>query len=458
MRSRLQSRGFSPFIYFYILTAAAITGLILKNQVAFAGYVLTLTIGLAFLYSVFQRDTAPFFSMIIFIYAPFLAFLRQYVISYNGISLILFAALALWFINNRQVFLEIITCKVRIGIILFVFLFVGYGVLLGIPVERFMKFIETTLALLVFSMALKSVRYVRKYTIYFIASSSLIILGLLQHIETRFIFETSNAVHKADPSAYSIALVLSAFFIIADKKVWISQMSQEWLQRMKYPLLAFIVVLTILTTSRIGFFTFAGSYLLFLILSRFNLKQMLPIILVVSLSFVFISNTEYSDIAEHWFNKTFNNDRGISAATTGRADQWKMAGVYLVNEPIGNVLSGFGPGKGPIFSQIYSTRINAIASMAGGSYQLHSLYLNVLIEFGLIAFVCFLIFLIRRFVKAYSIFTKLNFKLPILALFAYVLYISSTSGLGVVPGMFIAIFLLNIDDFKRKNRNIQQGK
>tara|TARA_R110001583_G_scaffold8896_2_gene41971 strand:- start:19620 stop:20990 length:1371 start_codon:yes stop_codon:yes gene_type:complete len=454
----LQSRGFSPFIYFYIITVGALVGLILSNQIAFAGYVLTLTIGIAFLYSIFQKDTAPFFSMVIFIYAPFLAFLRQYVISYNGISLILFAALILWFINNRQIFLEIIFCKVRIGIILFVFLFVAYGMFLGIPIERFMKFVETVLALLLFSMVLKSVRYVRKYTIYFIASSTLIIISLLQHIETRFIIEVGDAVHKADPSAYSIALVLSAFFIIADKKLWISQMSKGWLRKIKYPLLAFILIMTILTTSRIGFFTFAGSYLLFLILSRFNIKQTYPILIVVGLSFVFISNTSYSEIAEHWFNKTFNNARGISAATTGRADQWKMAGVYLVSAPSGKILSGFGPGKGPVFSQKYSTRINAIESMAGGSYQLHSLYLNVLIEFGLIAFVCFLIFLVRRFMKAYLIFTKLNFKLPILALFAYILYISSTSGLGVVPGMFIALFLLSVDDFKRRKPLVIKGK
>jgi len=452
MRSEVQSSGFGSFIYFYLLTVGVISGLILMDQIILAGYVLTVTFGVALIYSVFQWDAAPFFTMVIFIYAPFLALLKQYVISYHGISIILFAALILWFIYNRQVFLEIIYCRVRISIVVFVFLFVAYGMFLGVPFELFMRYIETVLALFVFSMLLKSVRYVRQYTIYFIASSSLIILSFLQHIGTRFIIEIGGVVHKANPSAYSIALVLSAFFIFADKKVWISQMSNEWLVKFKYPLLAFILILTILTTSRTGFFVFIGSYLLFLILSKFNIKQFLPILVAVSLSFVFIINSSYSEITKHWFNKTFRNERGISSATTGRLEQWKMARVYLVSETPVNILSGFGPGNGPIFTKEFSIKANTIGAMRGSSHQLHSLYLNILIEFGLIAFVCFCIFLIKRFMKVFSVFRKLNYKLPLLALFAYMLYISASSGLGVIPGMFIALFLLNIDDLKRKKK------
>jgi len=455
MKTRIQSSGFSAFFYFYLLTVGALVGLILKDQIVLAGYVLTITLGIVFIYSIFQRDAAPFFTIVILIYAPFLAFLRQYVISYNGTSVILFAALILWFINNRQLFLEIISCWSRIGIIVFVSLFVAYGMIIGVPFERFMKFIETVLAILLFSMVLKSVRYVRQYTIYFIASSALIILSFLQHIDTRFVIETSDIVHKANPSALSIGLVLSAFFIFVDGKVWISQMNNKWLNRIKYPLLACILILTILTTSRIGVFMLIGSYLIFMIISRFSIKQLLPILVAVCMSFVFISTTSYSEITQRWYNKTFKNERGISGATSGRADQWKMAGVYLINESPLNILGGFGPGKGPGFSQKFSTRVNAIESMAGGSHQLHSLYLNILIEFGLIAFVCFWIFLIKRFKKVFSVYIKLNYKLPLLAFFGYLLYIGSTSGLGVIPGMFIALFLLDINDLKQKKKGIR---
>ena len=455
MKTRIQSRGFSTFFYFYLLTVGAIVGLILKDRIVLAGFVLTLTLGVAFVYSIFQRDAAPFFTIVILIYAPFLAFLRQYVISYNGTSVILFVALMLWLINNRQLFLEIISGGSRIAIIVFVFIFVAYGMIIGVPFERFMKFVETVLAILLFSMLLKSVRYVRQYTIYFIASSALVIISFLQHIDTRFVIETTEVVHKGNPSALSIALVLSAFFIFVDGKVWISQMSNKWLKRIKYPLLACILILTILTTSRIGVFMLIGSYLIFMVISRFSFKQLLPILVAVCLSVVFISYTGYSEITERWYNKTFKNERGISGATSGRADQWKMAGVYLVSESPLDILGGFGPGKAPNFSQKFSTRVNAIESMAGGSHQLHSLYLNILIEFGLVAFICFCIFLIKRFKKVFSVYTKLNYKLPLLAFFGYMLYIGSTSGLGVIPGMFIALFLLNVEDLKRKKKGIR---
>ncbi len=161
---------------------------------------------------------------------------------------------------------------------------------------------------------------------------------------------------------------------------------------------------------------------------------------------MFIINSRYADIAEHWFNKTFRNEEGISGASAGRADQWKMAGLYLVSgEPL-TILIGYKPGKAPEFSREYSTKVNAISSMFGRSYQLHSLYLNMLIEYGLVAFIVFIWFFIKRWRDVNLIYKQYGNTIPLLALIGYMIYIGSVSGLGIIPGMFISLFLINHDE------------
>jgi len=445
MDNMLPANSNKTFLFYYCITAGVISLLINANRIDLAGSFLGLTLALSFIYSLSKSYSGAYFTMIIFVYSPFLSYLRQYVVSYNFISVILILTLLLWLLTNRELFTKIFLNKANLGIVVFIFLFILYGLMSGNPFNRFAKFFETLLAMQVFSMLLRSLFFVRRYIIYFVFSSALLIISLLQHISTRFAIETNQGSYSADPSGYSIALVLSAFFISADNNLWITQFDKyPLLKKSKNLLLSIVVILTILTTSRIGFFALAGSYSIFLIFEKFKIKLLSPIVLTIFLSFLYLSNSNYSKIVEKWTIKTFSNNQGIAGATSGRSDQWEMTGLYLMKDIPSNILFGYGPGNGPKFSEKYSKKVNSIASMYGKSYELHSLYLNILIEFGLFAFIIFMFFLLKRLKQAYVLYMKIGIQLPFLATTGYLIYIGSVSGLGLVSGMFIALILLPV--------------
>ena len=129
----------NPFSILYLASFIILTGLILNKQVVLAGTVLTLIFCLAFVFCLFQDSPAGIFTMTILVFSPFLAFLRQYVISYNGTSMILLSALLLWFLMDRGSMLRRTLLDRRIFIIIvFVVIFVIYGLLTGAPLSRFM--------------------------------------------------------------------------------------------------------------------------------------------------------------------------------------------------------------------------------------------------------------------------------------------------------------------------------
>jgi len=433
----------NPFLFFYLFIVATLSFLILNNQIILAGRVLTIAFAFVLIISFFQKNQALFFTMAIFVLSPFLAFLRQYVISYNGASIILVIALTLWLLKDRgKTFGRTISDRRILSICIFITFFILYGIFGGVSLNRFMKYIETVLSILIFSMSLNYFDSVKKSFIYFIISSILIVLSLLQHIDTRFVFESGVESFKADPSAYSIGLVLAAFFLNEEKGTWIFNNSGSKAKRLRYPLVIAIIILTFLTTSRIGFFTLIGSFLIFAVISRDGVKSLKSVGIAVLIAFVFITNSKYYDISERWFNKTFKNEKGIASASSGRSDQWKMAWYYLNNGKMDEVLFGYGPGKAPLFTSKYSTIVPGVKTLIGKSMQLHSLYLNIMVEYGLIAFLFFVLFIYYCWKNAYANYKLYHFSLPLLSLIGYLIYIGSVSGNGIIPAMFISLFML----------------
>jgi O-antigen ligase len=436
----------SPIGLLYLFFTIIISTLIYSGNIGQAGIVVTIVLLLSFFYSLVNFSKGPeFFSSILFIFSPFLAFLRSDVISYNGLSLILLLTILIWIIHSSSYFAKILFQRNIIWFILFYISFVLYGLLLGNSIYRFMKFIETLLSIVVFSLYLRKSDEFSKFSIYFIMSSILLVIALSGNIETRFVFEDSesNAI-KADPSMLSLNLILSSILLLVDKGYWVSLFRNGRNSTMKYLFLFASICVTVITTSRIGMFVAFFSILAVTALTRVKLKTVLFIPILLTAVFIFISNSRFSDIADHWFNKTFNNESGIEGATTGRSSQWEMTWEYLKEGNIFDIITGYGPGNAPVFSEVYSKKIDATASMYGKAFEMHSFYLNVLIEFGLIAFVIFLVFFVKRLKYLYYFGKKSEINIGFIIMLAYMFYIFSVSGLGIVSGIVISIFINNL--------------
>lgn len=432
--------------------------IVFTNHFAVAGKVLTLFIGLSFAYSVLKKDGVYLFSAAMIVFSPFIGLLRQHVISYNGVSIILFMTLVYWFVRKRQLFINTMFSRILVGIFLFVMIFVFYGLMIGGEILQFTRIMETMMMLFVTRLYLTNYDYFKKYNFYFIISAIMLVASLAKNASTRFEFKdgASESV-SADPSMLSIGLVLSAVLIISDRANWIGFFADNKRKLIKNIALVVIMFLLVVTTSRIGFLMLTSVLFFWLALRKFNPKYFLPIIGALFVTFTIVSMSTYSDLADKWIEKTFSNEKGLAGASTGRANQWSEAFLYFEEEGLWKVLTGYGPGKGQEFSLKYSTKIeDAIDSMYGKAFELHSFYLNVMVEYGLIAFAVFLLFMFRRFKKLFKIYRIQKTELPIFALILYLTYIITVSGFGAVPGIVLGI---SVCDFKlNKTKRSYAGK
>lgn len=437
-RTKLLSSQNLGILLFQIL----LTILLLGNKVSQAGLILGFVLVFSGVAMLFKKNGPSLFTSLIFAFSPFIGFLRQNIISYNGISFILIFTIILWIYKNNSTALLVLRSKRVLGVFVFFMLFILYGVLIGSPLERFMKYFETALAIVVFSMYLRDTSYFRKYAPNFILSSILLVLALAQNASTRFIFEDDSSTEvKADPSALGIALVFSLLLVVVDDGRWLFLIYKRSVQKIKYLIVLIIFILLVITTSRIGFITLVGTLLIWSFLKLKNAKSFALIFLTGIVGFYYINSSIYASLVEQWVDKTINNQNGIAGATTGRAEQWAMVGEYIDSENLSVIMFGYGPGNGPKFSEKYSLKVNVIDSMYGKAYELHSLYLGVLVEFGMLAFLIFIFFLIKMVFLNFKFSLNGLSDLPIVGSFVYLFYIFSVSGLGIIPGLLIAIFI-----------------
>lgn len=426
---------------------ASVSLIVFTNQMGLAGKVLTLFIGLSFVYSAIKKEGVYLFSAALIVFAPFIGLLRQYVISYNGVLIILSMTLVYWFVKKRQLFINVMFKKTQVGIFLFVMIFAVYGTLIDVQPLQFARVIETMIMAFITRLYLTRYDYFIKFNIYFILSAILLVASLAKHASTRFEFtDSTSGMVAADPSILSIGLVLGAVLLISDRARWVGFFADNKRKLLKYTTLVVIMFLLVVTTSRIGFLMLTSVLFFWLALRKFRPKYLLPVAGALFVTFAIVSVSSYSDLANKWKEKTFSNTQGLAGASTGRADQWEEAFLYLGEESLWKVLTGYGPGRGPQFSLQYSTKIEgATATTYGKGLELHSLYLNVMVEFGLIAFAIFLWFIFRRIRKLLKVHRIQKTELPLFAMILYLTYIITVSGFGTVPGI---VFGIAICDFK----------
>ncbi len=407
-----------------------------------AGMFLAAVFGVLFVNSMLLNHGAYFFAINIFIFSPFLMILRQYFISYNGVIILLFFSLILWITKNYNIFKFVIFRTKFLLLALFILIYTIYGAFMGVPVLKFIKFHETILAILIFLMLLTSINYFRKYVVFFILSSVLLVLSLSKYFQTRFFIQTDDLKFGLDPSSISVALTMSLIFVLIDNNFWIIHFTNKNIQKFKIFIVAFIISLIILSTSRVNFFVAIVIFIVYFFLEKQKFISFISVGVLAVLVFLTLKFSGQTKVSDKFFKKTFNNERGIEAATTGRSEMWVMTGFYLINSDILSILVGTGPGSGQDFTEEYSKKAD-VKLIYGKRYELHSLYLNVLVEFGFIAFIFFISFIITRLIKLFKFYKKYKTTIPFASFIAYLTYVFSVSGLGLVPGLLLSFSLIN---------------
>lgn len=411
------------------------------NLIGVSFYIIT---SISFFYSMIAKKP-NFFTEFIFVFAPLISIYKDFAFPYSFASYLLLANIFLYALIRPVILINAFKNKSLMILLLYISTFVFIGLIQGRELTIFIKYIETALSVFVFTAYfLNNKVNLYYYTIFLI----IMFFSLFQFIDSRYEFEILDQAFKVNPSLLSVMMLVPLSYILSLRNNKLINFSSRYTNF----ILILLVSCLILTTSRTGIFVLL--FLLVLMFFNDSIKRSSVYLLLTfcTLTFIYFF-TNSTDVLDLWINKTFFNTKGFSGSSTGRFDQWLMSYNYFMETDLPSLLFGFSPGSGYDFTGQYNKTIPANYAMYGKQINLHSLYLNIFVEYGLIAFFFFVAFLMKAFknIRSYRIKFNDNF---ISIIFTVFLILSLTgSSLGLINGFIFSLILTTFNVKKLYEEN-----
>ena len=274
-----------------------------------------------------------------------------------------------------------------------------------------------------------------------VVSSCAMALGLLPHLastgDNRLGIVVLEGFHLGNPIQLGLPLALSLVALFADEGYWLKLRSRPFVR-----LLIFVPVgaLLALTTSRAAWLVaFAGLLCAFL-LSRRSRVTVLAGALVGLVIFQAIRLSPAGNVLDAGVDRTFGAERTTRSRTSGRSDQWIVA-WHAVTDTAGSLLWGYGPGSG---AEVYARKSLEVANIefeVGREMSLHSLFMQVAVESGLIGLILLLGWCIAGAVRVVAWSRRFRLALPMAGYLGFILIAATVSGTDTVSGMFLGLGL-----------------
>lgn len=204
----------------------------------------------------------------------------------------------------------------------------------------------------------------------------------------------------------------------------------------------------ILTTALLYLTTSRGSWLVVVaasfvgwVVGRGERGRILLIIAMVAVTLPTVLLTRYGPGVRLGLERTFGADRRVESRTSGRSDQWVVAYSAFTASP-SSLLYGYGPGMGPTVYARDSLSVPGIQYAVGGEAQLHSLFMQVAVEAGVLGLAplavwCALI--LRRTVNWTRRYREV---FPLVAFVGYLCIGATVNAQGATAGVFLGVALL----------------
>lgn len=432
----------------YILCALSLSILIFLGSYKFAGLLLTFYIFSGIIYTFFKKVETIFMVSWLIGFSPFIILLRQFIISYSGFTILLILITFLIILFSPSIFRFSYKNKILFSVFVFFSLFVLFGILQGNNYLFFMKYIEMILSIMLIVPLLN-------YDLHKINAFRNMVFGtifmwlvLAKDISSRFELVTSQGFSiGGDPSSLAIFLVFSLILILFN-----DGKDLNWIENSKLRIFLSILLISLLfiSTSRTNM-SIILVLLLFFALN--NTKGFLKYIFIFIPLFILIylnSSVEFTDeINKFFIDKLFNEDRTLNQLTTKRFDQWLISLYYAFNENFLQVLIGYGPGN-INFLYEYSHKYQSYLDIQtfGKNFPIHTFYMTVLVEYGLIAFILFIFFILKVLFYNLKLYFFKGIDLPLYFTITYLMTIFGNLGASITGGIMASF---SIYYFSKKN-------
>lgn len=238
-----------------------------------------------------------------------------------------------------------------------------------------------------------------------------------------------------NPAQLGLALALGFLALTLDRGQWMNlERKPVW----RIGLLAAVVVLLALTTSRASWTVAIGGLAAGILIGRRQRGLLLVVIAAVAVGVYLLLASPWGSFFQRGLERTFSQERSIGQRTSGRTDQWRVA-YHAFNRSPRTQLIGHGPGNGPALYARYSQQLEGITYAVGRKSSLHSLFMQVGVETGALGLGLVLALLAFVFRKTLKWTRHHHAVFPFAAFLGYCLMVMTVSGNDAVSGMLLGM-------------------
>jgi O-antigen ligase len=269
-------------------------------------------------------------------------------------------------------------------------------------------------------------------------------LALLPHLKDtpqgRLGIVWLEGVRLGNPIQLGLPLALSLLALAVDRGAWLGLRRRPlW----RVSLVALVLVLLALTTSRAGWMVSAIGIAVILLFRNKERAWLAIALLAGGLGLLAVTQGPLGRGLFVAAERTFGDDRTVRNRTSGRSDQWIVA-YKAVTISAGRLLAGYGPGMGPSVYARVSGETPDVKFHVGEEMALHSFYMQVAVEGGLLALVPLATWLAIAGARIVRQARRRSMTFPLVSFLGYVLIALTVSGYDVVSGIFLGIGLLAV--------------
>jgi O-antigen ligase len=251
-----------------------------------------------------------------------------------------------------------------------------------------------------------------------------------------------------NPVQLGTPLALGMIALLVDGGQWLKLERQKVI---RVGAIAIVFGLLALTTSRAGWVVVAAGVLIGIGVSRRRGFQMLVFLGVCALILRLLLASPFAEPLRGGIERTFGTDRSMRNRTSGRSDQWVVA-YRAMTRSAGRLLWGYGPGRGADVYAEESRQVSGVEYGVGEDVALHSLFMQVGVEAGLLGLIPALAWLAVVLWRDTRWAFRFRVALPLAAGLGFLLIAATVSAEDTVSGIFLGLALLGAQQMDRWTR------
>lgn len=424
--------------------------LIFLEQYKAAGLLIAIFILIGLFYGIFIKKNITHSVAWMMGFLPFVVLLRDFIISYSGFTMILILIFISFFIISKKTIIKVVSDKYNLFFIILFGLYILFGIITTHNFIYFIKYIEYLIGFILISTLFLNKNLSKIGFTNFIIGLIFYWISLFPLISQRFQVETIYGFHiSSDPSASAGFVLMGLIILLFDKGNLINLQNNE---KIRYFLVLLLLGFLILSTSRTNMAIFLILLSIFSITKIKSFFKMLIFTIPLLYGSYFLLDEEKQNRIEiMYYDKLFSDERSMNQLTTGRADQWIISVHHFVNTTMDQQILGSGIANRNFYRDAlvkYGAELELESQ--GRAFVLHSLYLIILVEMGIFAFLFFLFIMGVKFYQNFKLLLKDNL-VPFYFTIAYLITIASNQGIGIIGAMFISFIFYYKILLKEKN-------